>query len=656
MSNYSIGISGLRAAQRALDVIGNNIANAATEGYHRQRIELAPAYAHQEGEMLIGGGVKVEGVTRLIDHFLEQEMLRQTSLLEQVDSELGVLQSVENTLGEFSSEEGGLNEAMDKFFASLRALSLHPDGAIWQNQVVSDAESLVSRFRILGEFLVGLETQIRLEADNVTDSINTLCGRIAELNGDIQRVEIGGGGANNLRDQRDQLIADLSELVGVQVQSREYGVSDVTAAEIPVVADTSTTELEVGFTLEGLMGVSVAGSSNYVAAVQGGKLGGLLSLRNELIADLHDSLDSLASALVEQINGCHVQGVGSEGSFTGLTGWAMAWDDLADFDPPVSDGKIYVRVTNTATGEITRHEIDVDASTGSLTGIAADISLIDGLTASVVSSKLSIWSDPDYEFDFLPCVLPTPTASNLTGASPPSVSVSGIYEGLDNQTFTFTVLGTGTGAVGNGTLQLSVTNEGAEVVSVLDIGSGYAAGDVLEVGNGITVSLGIGDVVDGDTFEVDAFGDTDTSGVLSAAGINTFFSGKTASDIAVCPEIVAAPARVATSLGPEMTDNANVIRMADLQDAAVSSLNSLSCGEFYRRVVTDVGQQISLRKMRQENVEAMVQNLLAQRSGTSGVDINEQAAELLVFEQMYQATAKYIGTLQSSLASLMQII
>ncbi|UCG46198.1 MAG: flagellar hook-associated protein FlgK [Phycisphaerales bacterium] len=654
MSNYSIGISGLRAAQRALDIIGNNIANAATEGYHRQRIELAPAYAHQQGEMLIGGGVKVEGVTRLIDHFLEQEMLRQTSLLEQVGSELGVLQSVENTLGEFSSEEGGLNEAIDKFFGSLKALSLHPDGAIWQNQVVSDAESMVSRFRILGEFLVGLETQIRLEADNVTESINTLCGRIAELNGDIQRVEIGGGSANNLRDQRDQLIADLSELVGVQVQSREYGVSDVTAAEIPVVADTSATELEVGFTLEGLMGISVAGSSNYITAVQGGKLGALLSLRNELIADLHGSLDSLASALVEQINEYHLQGVGSEGSFTGLTGWAIAWDDLADFDPPVSDGKIYVRVTNTSTGEITRHEIDVDASTGSLTGIAADISLIDGLTASVVSSKLSIWSDPDYEFDFLPCVLPTPTASNLTGASPPSVAVSGIYEGADNQTFTFSV--SGTGAVGNGTLQLSVTNAGAEVVSVLDIGFGYAAGDFLEVGNGITVSLGLGDVVDGDTFEVDAFGDTDTSGVLSAVGINTLFSGKTASDIAVCPEIVAAPSRVATSLGPEMTDNANVIRMGALQDVALSGLNSLSCGEFYRRLVTDVGQQISLRKMRQENVEAMVQNLLTQRSERSGVDINEQAAELLVFEQMFQATAKYIGTLQSSLASLMQII
>ena len=74
MTNFSIGISGLSAAQAALDVIGNNIANAATEGYHRQRIELTPAYSSQTGSVLLGGGVDVAGVTRLVDNLLEQAM------------------------------------------------------------------------------------------------------------------------------------------------------------------------------------------------------------------------------------------------------------------------------------------------------------------------------------------------------------------------------------------------------------------------------------------------------------------------------------------------------------------------------------------------------------------------------------------------------
>ncbi len=76
MSNYSIGLSGLDAAQRALDVIGNNIANAATEGYHRQRVNLSPAFSTQEGDVLFGGGVNIKSVTRMIDDLLEKEILR----------------------------------------------------------------------------------------------------------------------------------------------------------------------------------------------------------------------------------------------------------------------------------------------------------------------------------------------------------------------------------------------------------------------------------------------------------------------------------------------------------------------------------------------------------------------------------------------------
>jgi flagellar hook-associated protein 1 FlgK len=100
---FNIGISGLDAAQRALDVIGNNLANAATEGYHRQRIDLVPEYASQMGSVLLGGGVEVAGVTRLIDNLLEQEILRQHSLLEHVSREFITMHTIENAFGEFSA-------------------------------------------------------------------------------------------------------------------------------------------------------------------------------------------------------------------------------------------------------------------------------------------------------------------------------------------------------------------------------------------------------------------------------------------------------------------------------------------------------------------------------------------------------------------------
>ena len=653
MSDYSIAISGFSAAQKALDIIGNNIANAATEGYHRQRINLSPAYSSQRGSVMLGGGVNIESVTRIIDNLLEQEITRQRSSLEHVNTEIGTLRTIESALGELSTEDSGLNAAIDKFFNALQDLSTHPGDVIWQNQAASDAEAMASQFRTLGEFLTTLETQIKLEAENTIESINILASQIAELNNNIERLEMSGARANNLCDQRDRHITELSELVGIQTQSRAYGVVDISISGIAVVMGASAAELEVGLDENSELGVSVAGASNYTTNIQGGKLGGLLSLKNELVSDTHNDLDSLASALIQHINQYHVQGVGSEGSFTELTGWAMTSEDLADFKPTISDGKMYIRVTNTSTGAITRHEIDIDASADSLTTIANKISTITGLTASVSSSKLTISADANYEFDFIPAVLSSPTASTLTG-SPPTISVSGIYNGTQNDTFTFTV--SGSGSVGNGTLQLVVTDGDGDTIATLDVGSGYAAGSTLDVGNGIKISLTTGSLNDTETFEVDAYASTDTSGVLAAIGINTFFSGSSAANIAVCSDIPAAPGRIAVALGPDMTDNTNALRLAGLRDQAISSLDALTCGQFYRRLVTNIGQQLSTKQMRQNNIEVVVQNLSNQQSQVSGVDINDEATQLLVFEQMFQAMAKYMTTIQSSVTSIMQLI
>ncbi|TFG49259.1 MAG: flagellar hook-associated protein FlgK, partial [Candidatus Brocadiia bacterium] len=117
MYDFGIGLSGLTAAQNAMDVIGNNIANAATEGFHRQRLQLTPSYSAQNGSILIGGGVEIAGVTRMIDTLLEQEILRQNSTLEQLNQEYGTLRTVENAMGEFAAG-GGLNAVIDNFFNS----------------------------------------------------------------------------------------------------------------------------------------------------------------------------------------------------------------------------------------------------------------------------------------------------------------------------------------------------------------------------------------------------------------------------------------------------------------------------------------------------------------------------------------------------------
>ena len=656
MDSFSIGISGLEAAQRAFDIIGNNVANAATDGYHRQRIELRPAYLSQVGELLLGGGVDVVGITRLIDGLLEHEILRQGSLLGQVSQEFATMQTVENTFGEFL-EGSGLSGAIDNFFNALQDLSAHPTEVIWQNQIITAAKTMANQFRTLGEFLVELKHQIELEAKSTIEQVNILTKRIAELNDSIKKHEIAGGQDNNLRDIRDQCIKELSSLVSIETQMRQYGVTDVYVAGTPVAIGITTIELETGFREDGKLGISITGVNNFNLNVQGGQLGGLLSLRNELVSDVHDNLDNLATAMIQQINQHHVQGVGSTGSFTELTGWHVTSENLADFGSNVTDGNIYIRVTNTSTGAITRTEIPVVKSTDSLSDIATRISAITGLSASVVSSKLRIQADTNYIFDFLPAVLPEPEPLdiNFNGSSDPTVSVSGIYTGSSNDTFTFAV--SGTGDVGVDTLTLTVTDGASNTIDTINIGSGYAVGDKIDVGDtGIKISLSIGDLVDGDSFSIDVFADTDTSGVLAAVGINTFFSGSSAINMAVCSDIATTPGRVASALGADMTDNTNALRMAGLRDQKQTGLNSMTPGEFYRQMVTDIGQQLFVKQTHKDNIESMVQNLGNQQSEISGVDINDEAARMLIFEQMFKGMSKYLSTVQSLLLSLMEII
>ena len=388
-----------------------------------------------------------------------------------------------------------------------------------------------------------------------------------------------------------------------------------------------------------------------------------MSLRNELVSDIHDDLDDLATAMIQQINQYHVQGVGSTGSFTELTGWPVTSEVLGNFAPPITSGSVFIRVTDTTvpgTTTITRHEIDIAnhlPADPTLSDFADEITTRTDLTASVISSKLHIQADANYKFDFLPVVLPEPTNSDFTDAtSPPTISVSGIYTGTANDIFRFTV--SGAGSVGNGTLQLVVKDDGGigSVISTLNIGDGYAAGDPLDIGNGIKVSLGTGDFAVNNYFDVKAFADTDTAGVLAAVGINTFFSGSSASDIAVCSDIAATPGRVASALGADMTDNANALRMEGLRDQRQTGLNSMTPGEFYRQMVTDIGQQLFVRHTRKDNIESMVHNLGNQQSEISGVNINDEAARMLVFEQMFKGMSKYLSTVQSLLLSLMEIV
>ncbi len=647
MSDLGIGLSGLKAAQSAIDIIGNNIANAATEGYHKQVIQLSPSYTSQTGGVLVGGGVSVDGAVRMIDTMLEREILKQNSLQSSLNRELTTLRTVENMLGEFQSQ-GTLSVAIDNFFNSLEDLSLSPADSIWQNQLLGAAQSLVDQFNFVGDYLYDLQSQMQQQAEIAVEEINQLTALIAEMNDQIAQVEMTGGDVSSLKDQRDKYLTDLSELVGVDVTNKANGVIDLIISNVPVVSGSTLVTFVIGHTDEGELGLVIEGGTACRTNVTGGTLGGLLSLSNNLIEEIQEQLDTLAVSFIDRVNEIHTQSVGASGAFTSLTGVTPISGMLSENDA-ISDGTFYIRVTNTTTGQTTRQAVDV-LTTDTLADIATKISAIGGLTGSVENSKLSINADVDYEFDFTPALLPEPSASDLSI----DVAVSGIYSGASNKVYTCTVVGDGD--ISNlDDLSLEISVDG-QLIKTVNIGTGYAAGDLIEIEEEVFISVGAGSVIDGQSFTVEVFASTDDSGLLSASGMNTLFQGSGAADIAVCSDVSNDLTRIAVSQGPEMTDNAGLKKMIALRDTPIGNLNDLTFDVYYQQFVSDLGQMISIKEMQHENISSITQNLANQQAEISGVDINEQATQMIVYEQMFQGMAKYIETIQNVLSTLMELI
>ncbi len=651
--DYSVAVSGLTAAYAGMDTVGNNIANASTEGYHCQRVELA-ASSNGSSTDIAGSGVDVAGITRLVNTLLEREILSQKSAKGSVSQELSTLSTIEASFGEFA-EDNGLNAAIDDFFSALQSLAANPADSTCRNEVLSTAETMTDQIRQLSNMLTSMQSQITLQIQQSVESINLLTEQIAELNSKIQQTQTSGTDPNNLLDQRDQLISQLSELSGVETIQRDFGVIDVCIGGYMVVVGSTSMEISAGQRSDQTLGIAGEGSEDFSLTVEGGQLGGLLNLRNTHLPQIQNEMDTLAREIINEVNQYHAQGLGSAGSFTELSGWSMGDEALAEAG--ITDGSVFIRVTNTATGAVSRYEVEVDASgtpPDTLADVAAKFDALTDISASVVGGQLYISSSMGYEFDFIPAVQSEPTDSNFAGSSPPDVSIAGIYQGEDNDTLTFTV--EGSGAVGNGSLRINVTNSAGEAVATFNVGAGYAAGDPIELSNGLIVSLGSGDLTAGDTFEVDVFANTDTAGFLAATGMNTFFSGSGAGDVQVGHEVSDNPNRIATAMGSDLTDNTAILNLARIQDMEFDSLDGMTLSEYYQRTVADLGQKVALAESKNSNSQAILQSLQDQQSEVSGIDVNSEAAQLLVFQQMYEASAKYLSTLQVAMEALMSAV
>ena len=301
-------LSALFAAQAGMATTGHNIANANTPGFSRQDVTFAARRPDILPYGALGRGVEIQGIRRMQDEFLLNNLRVQSSRLSSYASVDTALYEVEAILGSVDNDH--LGNAMNEFFAAWNTLATPPFAESNKYNVVAQAESLVRDFHAINDSLDDLEANIEDNIQLEIGGLNSLLTSVAEMNEQIMAAESNGEPANDLRDQRDLLINQISEIAEVSVLERDDGTKDIILAGRTLVARGSVTHFESNYvkTANGYkMTIVTQGHSNAVN-LSPGRLEGLMNSRDVHIQQTRDNLDAVARQLIREVNELHVQG------------------------------------------------------------------------------------------------------------------------------------------------------------------------------------------------------------------------------------------------------------------------------------------------------------------------------------------------------------
>lgn len=315
-SLFDIGISGLRAQQTALAVTGQNITNASTPGYSRQRVEIQPQNSTLSGTEFSGAGVRAGDVTRLVDEFTINQIRTDTALFSELDSLSALSQQVETVL---SVDGGGLDGVLQEFFSALQSAANEPRSIPARQYLLSQGQALAQRFQSLDTRLSDISRGVDVVLSENTDRVNELADTIASFNDRISVAESQSrsGAANSLKDQRDQALEELAGLIRVTVSSQGDGQVNVFVGKGQALVLGSNANDLTASDGELYLSAGNAGRLQITGSVDGGELGGLLKFREQVLNSTLDQLGRLANSVSSSLNEVHQRGVDLAGNFGG---------------------------------------------------------------------------------------------------------------------------------------------------------------------------------------------------------------------------------------------------------------------------------------------------------------------------------------------------
>ncbi len=314
-STLSIAKSALITHQRALDVTGHNIANAATPGYTRQRLEIVPHTPFRTPLGTIGRGVTDLGVFAHRDVFLDGAVRRETAVSSGAATLRDQLARLEGVFGEPS--ETGLGATLDRFFNAWSDLANDPASGASRTAVQQAGNQLAGQFSTIADRIDSVDRDAREQVRGAVAEINSITQRIAELNRKIPSAGGPNKTAPDLEDERARLLDRLATLTDVRVLERPDGTVGVIAAGTLLVDGPITQQLETRGLPGGGLGVAVVGNAQPLKP-QGGVIAGLVEVTERALPQVRAELDQLAAAMVAEINALHQSGT-TAGGATGVS-------------------------------------------------------------------------------------------------------------------------------------------------------------------------------------------------------------------------------------------------------------------------------------------------------------------------------------------------
>ncbi len=676
-SLINIGMSGLNASQGALATVGNNIANANTSGYSRQQIVQSSAGSQQVGGVFIGTGTTLADVRRVYNSYLDAQLQTTTSLNGDAQAYLDQIGSVDKLLSDKST---GISAVLSSFFSSLQTAAGAPGDMSARQLLLTNAQALSNRFNSISSQLNQQNEGINTQLDTLTSMVNQHTATIASLNKQIAQATTAGNTPNNLLDARNEAVRTLNELVGVTVQEHDnvydvtlgtgqalvQGNTSNTLSAVPGKVDKSQFSIQINY---------AQSSSDVTSVITGGKIGGLLRYRDDVLAPAINDLGRTAIVVADAINKQLGQGLDANGEFGSSmfnsinSAQAISQRSLASSGNSAGSGNLNVSITDS--GALTAYDYQVTftsdkdytvkrsdgTSMGAFNLDQKPAAVIDGFTMDLSGGALSKGD----QFK----VSPTRNGASNIGVQMSDAGKLAFAAPL--------VAGKGGSNSGTGTLStpslssvldiyggadLGQTQSQIEGVMPVRIAFDEAAGGAqgYRVLNEKGEEIAKGTIVPGQDNKV-----TINLPVLDAAGLPVTNADGTAKTIGFDTTISGSPAK-GDSFDIKFNkdgkaDNTNANLLLGLQTKATVGVGKdgtggVSMASSYTQLVSKVGGKASQAAVDGTANTAALAYATQTRSSVSQVNLDEEASNLVKFQQYYTASSQIIKAAQETFSTL----